>query len=110
MPKFQGVNIHATGQNIITLGDNNQVDARFESIGTKLIEFKDAVRSAADINDSVKLSVIADVDSIESQLAKPEPNRSVIQTIWSGIEKLTTGTSLARNLFSLGQQLSSLMA
>jgi hypothetical protein len=29
MPKFHGIKIEATGQNIITLGDGNQIDAKF---------------------------------------------------------------------------------
>lgn len=109
MPKFQGININATGQNIITLGDNNQVDARYESIGNKLIEFKDAVRAAADVDDSAKLSIVADVDSMQSQLAKPEPNRPVLRAIWAGIERLTTATSLAANVAALAPVLHPLL-
>lgn len=101
MPKFHGININATGQNIITLGDNNQVDAKFESIANKFIEFKDAVRKAADVNDSDKVSLIADVDTMESQLAKPEPNRTALRAIWAGIEKITTATSLAANVAAI---------
>jgi hypothetical protein len=109
MPKFHGININATGQNIITLGDNNQVDAKFESIANKLIELKDAVRKAVDVNDSVKVSIIADVDTMESQLAKPEPNRTVLRAIWAGIENITTASSLAANVAAIAPVLMPLL-
>lgn len=101
MPKFQGINITASGQNIITLGDNNQIDARFAAIGNKLIEFKDAVRKAPDVKDVDKMSIISDVDTMQSQLAKAEPNRTVLRAVWAGIEKITTATSLAANVTAL---------
>ena len=109
MPKFHGVNINATGQNIITVGDNNQVDARFESIANRLIAFKDAVRQARDVSDSDKVSIIADVDTMESQLAKPEPNRMVLRAVWAGVEKVTTATSLAANVAALAPVLTPLL-
>lgn len=33
MPKFHGIKIEATGQNIITLGDGNQIDVQFGKLG-----------------------------------------------------------------------------
>jgi hypothetical protein len=109
MAKFHGININATGQNIITLGDNNQVDAKFECIANRLIEFKDVVRKASDVKDSDKVSIIADVDTMESQLAKPEPNPTVLRTIWAGIEKITTATSLAANVAAIAPALTPLL-
>jgi hypothetical protein len=109
MPKFHGIKIEATGQNIITVGDGNQVDARFESIANELASFKEAVRQSEELAESAKLSIIADVDTIQSQLAKPEPNPSVISAVWSGIEKLVTGTSLAANCATLANTLAPML-
>jgi len=36
MPKFHGIKIEATGQNIITLGDGNQINAKFTDLGSVL--------------------------------------------------------------------------
>jgi len=101
MPKFHGINIEATGQNIITIGDGNQVDARFESIANDLATFKDDVRANAELSDSDKLAVVADVETMQAQLAKPEPNRTVLRAIWAGVEKVVTGTTLAANAATL---------
>jgi hypothetical protein len=34
-----------------------------------------------------KLDLVADIESLEAQLQKPTPQKSVIQALWSGIEK-----------------------
>lgn len=43
MQKFHGIKIEATGQNIITLGDGNQINAQFGELGHRLVELRDAV-------------------------------------------------------------------
>ncbi len=100
MPKFHGIKIEAS-DSIVTVGDGNQVDARFEKAGNDLASFKDTVRECGEIDDSIKRTILADVDSVQSQLAKPEPNRSVLSMLWEGIERLTTGTSLAASVAAL---------
>src|SRR5712672_3204769 len=43
MPKFHGIKIEATGQNIITLGDGKQVDATLGELGSALANLRDAI-------------------------------------------------------------------
>jgi hypothetical protein len=76
MPKFHGIKIEATGQNIITLGDGNQVKAEFGELGQSLSELRNAVTSS-EVQESTKLGIVADIDTIQSQLAKPEPNPTI---------------------------------
>src|SRR5258706_7043784 len=77
MPKFHGIKIEATGQNIITLGDGNQINAQFNELGTALVELRDAI-TRSDVPEGEKLALVADIDTIQSQLAKPSPNKSII--------------------------------
>jgi hypothetical protein len=65
MPKFHGIRIEATGQNIITLGDGNQINAQFNELGTALV---------------------ADIDTIQSQLAKPAPNKTIVAAAWETVK------------------------
>ena len=74
MPKFQGINNNATGQNIITLGDGNQVNAQYSDLGQALVELRKAI-TQSDVPEDQKISFVADIDTIESQLAKPKPNK-----------------------------------
>lgn len=88
MDKFKGIRIEATGRNIITVGDGNQVNASFEDAAAALVDLKHAILESRDLSESDKLDAVADIDSIQSQLAKAAPNRTVIQSAWGTIRNL----------------------
>ena len=85
MPKFQGININATGQNIITLGDGNQINTQFTDLGSALVELREAI-TKSEAPESEKMSLVADIDTIESQLAKPQPNKGIIAAAWESVK------------------------
>jgi len=88
--RFSGIKIEATGQNIITLGNGNQVNAKFRDLGNVLNSLKDAIKETKDLSEEEKLDMVVDVDSIQDQLAKQHPNKSVIQTLFLGLERLAS--------------------
>ena len=85
MPKFHGININATGQNIITLGDGNQINVKFSDLGKALVELRDAI-TKSDAAEQDKLAYVADIDTIQSQLAKPTPNQNIISAAWQTVK------------------------
>ena len=85
MPKFHDIKIEATGQNIITLGDGNQIDAKFGDLGQSLAQLRTAI-TASQVPESTKLEFVADIDTIQSQLAKPEPNSTIIKSAWEVVK------------------------
>jgi len=85
MSKFHGIKIEATGQNIITLGDGNQINAQFSDLGEALAELREAIANS-DAPEADKMSLIADIDTIQSQLAKPQPNRQIITAAWEAVK------------------------
>jgi len=89
MPKFHGINIQATGQNIITLGDGNQVNAKFSELGHALVELRDAITKSNAL-EADKMSLIADIDTIQSQLAKTQPSEGIVATAWEGVKAAAT--------------------
>lgn len=95
MEKFKGIKIEATGQNIITVGDGNQVNAEYQDVAGALVELKQALLESTSITETQKLDAVADIDSIQSQLAKSSPNRGVIQGAWDTVKKLDTVVGLA---------------
>lgn len=95
MDKFKGIRIEATGQNIITVGDGNQVNAKFQDAAGALVDLKQALLSSTAISETQKLDFVADIDSIQSQLAKEKPNRMIIQGAWDAAKKLDTVLGLA---------------
>jgi len=92
---FHGIRIEATGQNIITVGDGNQVNAIFKDVGQALSDLAEAVRQSSVLTDEQKLTYVADIQSIQSQLAKPQPNRKAIRAIWDGLQDLATVEDVA---------------
>jgi hypothetical protein len=106
MDKFQGIKIEATGQNIITVGDGNQVNAKFADAAQALAELKDGFKTSAKLTELQKVDAIGDIDSIQSQLAKPEPNKSVLSMLWSGVEKSAKLAGMADKVVRIGGLLS----
>jgi hypothetical protein len=84
--RFSGINIEAVGS-VVTIGDGNQINVKFKEAAQALSDFRNAVIKTDELKDDVKLDIVTDIDSIQDQLAKPTPNKTVIQTLWSGIEK-----------------------
>lgn len=89
MQKFHGININATGQNIITLGDGNQVNVKFSDLGKALVELRDAIIKS-DATEQDKMDYVADIDTIQSQLAKPSPNKDIIGAAWRTVKVAAT--------------------
>jgi hypothetical protein len=85
MSKFHGIKIEATGQNIITLGDGNQVNAKYGDVGRALAELRDGITNS-DAPEVAKMGFVADIDTIQSQLAKAEPNRGIIRAAWETVK------------------------
>jgi hypothetical protein len=89
MPKFHGIKIEATGQNIITVGDGNQVNAKFGEIGQALASLRDAVTKSS-VPEDQKLAIVAEIETIQSQLAKPEPNSGIVSAAWNAVKAAAT--------------------
>src|SRR6185503_3311515 len=78
MPKFHGIKIEATGQNIITVGDGNQINAKFGDLGEALAKLRERITQST-ASETTKMGLVADIETVQSQLAKPEPNRTIIK-------------------------------
>ena len=98
MDKFKGIRIEATGQNIITVGDGNQVNVKYKEAAGALVELKQAVLESKAISEAQKLEVVSDIDSIQSQLAKERPNSTVIGGAWETVKKLDTVLGLTEKV------------
>lgn len=108
MDKFHGIQIEATGQNIITVGDGNQVNSKFADVAQELAELKEELRESPELGEAEKVAAIGDIDSIQSQLAKPEPNSSVITTLWEGVAKACKLVELGERVAKIGAYLATM--
>ena len=107
--RFQGIKIEATGQNIITLGDGNRIDAKFQHIGEELSELRELIKSSDQISDNDKLDLVVDINSLQDQLGRSNPNKTVIRSLWDGISKLASVASLSESILTLSPMIASLL-
>lgn len=87
--RYAGINISATGTNVITLGDGNVVNAEFADLHTELETLKREV-AASSLDESEKLDVSVDIESIKDQLVKATPDKTIIGHLWSRIQEVAT--------------------
>ena len=87
--RYEGINVTATGTNVITLGDGNVVHAQFSELRARLDELKAQITTAA-LDEKQKFNVVVDIESIKDQLAKESPDKTILGHLWRGIE-LSTG-------------------
>lgn len=83
--RYPGINITATGGNVITLGDGNVVNAQFSTLHNQLTELKEAVVASSELSETEKLGLAVDIESIKDQLAKERPNKTIIGHLWTAI-------------------------
>ena len=84
---YPGINVSATGMNVITLGDGNVVNARFSELREHLDDLKAQITSSPLLGEKQRLDVAADLESIKQQLAKESPDRTILGHLWSAIER-----------------------
>ena len=66
------------------------MNTTFTDLARALSELEQAALREPALKDDDKLNIISDIDSLQAQLQKPEPEKSVVQSLWSGIEKTAT--------------------
>jgi len=93
--RYAGINITAMGENIITLGDGNIVNAQYSVLRDTLDQFKEAITNSIKLSDGDKLNIAADIETIKDQLAKPQPNKTIVAQLWSGLEKAAVVSGVA---------------
>lgn len=107
--RYPGINIHATGANVITLGDGNYVNVQHQRLFERLSELKAAVSSSEKLSDTEKLEISVDIETVKDQLVKESPDPSVVGRLWPRIERAANVaglTSLALEIGALVQQIS----
>lgn len=108
--KYSGINITATGNNVITLGDGNVVNVTYQALHTSLNELKNAISQCDELEDSEKLDIAVDIESIKDQLAKSQPNKTVVGQLWKGLERISTLSRLAETYNKVNEYIAPLIS
>jgi hypothetical protein len=85
--RYEGINITATGTNVVTLGDGNVVNAKFSPLREQLDDLKSRI-TTSDLGEKEKLDVVSDIESLKDQLAKESPDKTILGRLWEGIDRV----------------------
>jgi hypothetical protein len=91
------------------VGSGNVVNLEFTDLSDALDELRNEVLSSDGVSDEEKLNLAADIDALQSQLQKPEPNRGVVKSLWEGIEKAANVAGASELAVRAGQLLTQLL-
>ncbi|MCP4230561.1 MAG: hypothetical protein GY771_10515 [bacterium] len=93
--KYVGINIEKIGNGgIVVIGDGNYVYNQFNELANKLEKLKGEIGSTEDISDQDKLNYQAEIETIKSQLAKANPDKTIIAKTWGVLQVLSSFPSL----------------
>lgn len=70
------------------------VNAQFSTLHNELNGLKEAIAVSDKLTETQKFDLSVDLESIKDQLAKAEPNKTIIGHLWSGLEKVVTAAGL----------------
>ena len=107
--RFAGININATGENVITLGDGNYVNVHYQELHNELNNLKEEIKRRSEFTETQKLELVADIETIKDQLIKSNPDKSIISKIWGAIEKVVTAAHLIEILTKVSPLITSLI-
>ncbi|MCY4475760.1 MAG: hypothetical protein OXC83_10060 [Chloroflexi bacterium] len=86
---YANINISASNS-VVQLGDGNVVNKSYVGLFDDLNALSDEITSS-DLDDEDKVSSIADIETIKNQLAKPEPDKSIIGMALDSLKNGATG-------------------
>lgn len=108
--RYSGININATGQNIVTLGDGNVVHANNQKLGDELLDLKDQIAESGKLSDEEKLDAIIDIETLRDQLGKERPDKTILAHLWGRIEQVATLNDFSEAIVKISPLVTALLA
>lgn len=75
--------------NVITLGDGNVVSAQYATLHKELTNLQKKI-AGSQLPEGKKLDLSVDVESIKDQLAKSEPDKTIVGHLWKRVQEVAT--------------------
>jgi hypothetical protein len=95
-------------QGVTVVGDGNLVNAEFTELSRVLDDLDQAIADSRQLTDEQKLDAAGDISAIRAQVAKKNPNPSVIRGAWEGLKALPVLGNAADAVAKVGKLLSDL--
>lgn len=107
--RYPGINVQATGTNVITLGDGNVVNVQYRQLFNQLTELKERISESGELSEDQKFGVAVDIETMKDQLAKPEPDSEVVKRLWPRIRDAAALAGLTQSAIEIGKALGALL-
>lgn len=85
-------------QGVTIVGEGNLVHSSHIGTSNALDVLSGAISAASELEERQKLDSLAEIGTIRSQLAKTEPDKTIVSAAWEALEKLSTIASLAQTV------------
>lgn len=105
---FAGINVTAVGSTV-QVGDGNYVNARYSDLHADLDRLRQGILTSDALDEPTKFAAVADIETAKIQLAKPNPDRTVIDKVWPSIAKAATAAGLAANVATVAARIAGLV-
>lgn len=85
---------------VVTIGDHNYIRQEFMPLFKLLDDLDNRIRLTDQLDDKEKVDYSAEVKTIQSQLAKPNPDKGILARSWGALKGVATlgGLTNAANL------------
>jgi len=87
--KLTGINI-TNIQGVTVIGDGNYVYNQYSNLYRSLDLLGEEIRRTDRLSDEEKLNFQAEIETIKSQLLKPNPDRNILRTAWNALKAVAT--------------------
>ncbi|MCJ7425217.1 hypothetical protein MUP01_13260 [Candidatus Bathyarchaeota archaeon] len=77
-------------QGVTVIGEGNYVHSQYSDLYQSLDLLGEGIRQADRLSDEAKLNYQAEIETIKSQLLKPNPDRSILKTAWNALKGVAT--------------------
>jgi hypothetical protein len=77
-------------QGVTIIGDGNIVNAEFTDLSRALSELDNAIAESPELSDIQKLDAAGDLSTIRTQIAKKNPNPTIIKAAWDSLQSIAT--------------------
>lgn len=108
--RYSGINITATGKNIVTLGDGNVIHANNQDLGNELLDLKHQIAESGKLSDEEKLDATIDIETLRDQLGKEKPDKTILAHLWTRIEQVATMNDFSEAVAKIGPLIAGLLA
>jgi hypothetical protein len=75
---------------VTVVGDGNVVNTEYAELSRALDVLDRELGASGKLSDEQKLDAASDLSTVRAQLAKPQPSRDIIRTVWQSLEGIST--------------------